>query len=96
VVWPGISGSRHDPAWTYNDKPIPFVAEPPSDFSKEFDKMRYAAIQVEKIQGGILLISGRDDQLWPSSVMAGQLIARLQETGFRYPFKDFRTTEQDI
>lgn len=44
-----------------------------------------AAIPVERINGGVLLISGRDDHLWPSSQMADLVVARLQRYGFRHP-----------
>lgn len=44
-----------------------------------------AAIPVEKINGPVLLISGKDDQLWPSSVMAEMVMARLKE--HRHPYK---------
>jgi dienelactone hydrolase len=44
-----------------------------------------ASIPVEKINGPVLVISGKDDQLWPSSLMADQVIARLKEN--RHPYK---------
>jgi dienelactone hydrolase len=45
-----------------------------------------ALIPVEKIRGGVLLISGRDDQLWPSALMGDAVIARLKESHFPYPY----------
>jgi dienelactone hydrolase len=36
-----------------------------------------AAIPVERINGPVLLISGQDDQMWPSSLMAGRAAERL-------------------
>jgi dienelactone hydrolase len=45
-----------------------------------------AAIPVERINGGVLLISGRDDQLWPSSQMADLVVARLQRHSFTHPY----------
>jgi dienelactone hydrolase len=44
-----------------------------------------ASIQVEKINGPILLISGNDDKLWPSTEMANRIISRLKETNHRFP-----------
>lgn len=35
-----------------------------------------ATIPVERIQGPILLVSGDDDQLWPSSFMAAEIVRR--------------------
>jgi dienelactone hydrolase len=40
-----------------------------------------AAIQVEKIRGPILLISGGDDHLWPAAEMSEAIIARVQSKG---------------
>jgi dienelactone hydrolase len=43
-----------------------------------------AAIPVERINGPVLLISGRDDQVWPSFFMAEQIMARLKLHGFKH------------
>ncbi len=45
-----------------------------------------AAIAVEKINGPVLLISGTDDQMWPSSVMSDMVMQRL--TAAKHPFPD--------
>jgi dienelactone hydrolase len=44
-----------------------------------------AAIPVERIRGPILLLSGGDDQVWPSSHFAEMIVARLRAKGFAYP-----------
>jgi len=44
-----------------------------------------ATIRVEKIQGAILLMSGKRDQMWPSTTMCEQIISRLAARGFAYP-----------
>ena len=46
-----------------------------------------ASIAVEKINGAVLLISGKDDQLWPSSVMGDMVIARLKEKKHRFKYE---------
>lgn len=46
-----------------------------------------AIIPVEKTQGAILLISGERDQMWPSTYMAEQVIGRLDDMGFIYPYE---------
>jgi pimeloyl-ACP methyl ester carboxylesterase len=43
-------------------------------------------IPVENIHGPVLLLSGRDDQIWPSSLMATRLMGRLQR--YRHPYED--------
>jgi dienelactone hydrolase len=44
-----------------------------------------AAIPVERIGGPVLLISGRDDQMWPSTLMAERAAARLAAHDHPYP-----------
>jgi dienelactone hydrolase len=46
-----------------------------------------AAIAVEKINGPVLLISGRDDQLWPSSLMSEMIIERLKKNNHRFRYE---------
>lgn len=48
---------------------------------KDTDAFAKAAIPVEKIKCPILLISGGDDQMWPSEIYATQIINRLKEKG---------------
>lgn len=44
-----------------------------------------AEIEVEKIHGALLLISGKDDGVWESASMAGEIVGRLKRGHFRYP-----------
>ena len=46
-----------------------------------------AVIPVEQIQGAILLVSGSDDQVWPSAVMAEVIVERLRAHDFPYPYQ---------
>jgi pimeloyl-ACP methyl ester carboxylesterase len=41
-------------------------------------------IPVENIHGPILLLSGKDDQIWPGDMMADKLMARLKQHGHAY------------
>ncbi len=45
-----------------------------------------ALIQVEKIQGAILLMSGKRDKMWPSTEMSEQITNRLATKGFVFPY----------
>lgn len=45
-----------------------------------------AAIAVEKIQGPVLLISGDDDQMWPSTLFSQMVMKRLAEQ--QHPYTD--------
>ena len=46
-----------------------------------------AAIPVERIRGAVLLVSAKDDGLWPSFHMSEQIMARLRAHKFRYPYR---------
>jgi hypothetical protein len=46
-----------------------------------------ATIPVEKIQGSILLVSGRRDELWPATDMCEQMLSRLAAKGFGHHFE---------
>lgn len=50
------------------------------------------AIPAERTQGPILLISGQDDQMWPSSMMSDMVITRLKQHRYPYPYKHLRYT----
>jgi hypothetical protein len=42
-------------------------------------------IPVERIRGPVMLLAGADDQIWPSTLMAGRLMARLRRNSHPYP-----------
>ncbi|MEO0900275.1 MAG: acyl-CoA thioester hydrolase/BAAT C-terminal domain-containing protein, partial [Bacteroidota bacterium] len=44
---------------------------------QQIDQYPSAVIPVEKIAGPILLLSGRDDQVWPSATMSDMMEERL-------------------
>jgi dienelactone hydrolase len=97
VVWAGIDMAN--PAtpvtvssWTIGGKPAPFVAYDEGPFRGVRDLYERslakaapdAVIPVEKIRGPVLLISGKADQLWPSTPMAEAVMARLDAHHFAY------------
>ena len=43
-----------------------------------------AEIPVERIEGPVLFISGRDDTLWPSATFSDWAVQRLEDSGFPY------------
>ncbi|HEX8728280.1 MAG TPA: acyl-CoA thioester hydrolase/BAAT C-terminal domain-containing protein [Ktedonobacterales bacterium] len=49
-----------------------------------------ATIAVERIAGPVLLISGEDDQMWPSTLMAERIMRRLAEHRFTWPYRHLR------
>ena len=62
---------------TMYDLYLPLVENPNPD----------AVIQVEKTTGPILLISSKMDNMWPSEVAAKQIMKRLQDNNFQYPYR---------
>jgi dienelactone hydrolase len=53
---------------------------------EDFGDTAAAEIAAERIQAPVLMLSGRDDQVWPSSLMAARLSQRLQRQ--QHPFSD--------
>lgn len=101
VVFQGIGGRRIS-SWSYNGESIPFVPYAPFDFSKivnsqyvelyklsleQTEAVKKASIQVENINGPILLLSGKEDTMWPSSQMCEIIIKRLDENKFPHWYK---------
>jgi len=65
-------------AWTFAGEPIPFYTG---------GNREEATIPVEKIQGPILLISGKDDQLWQPSDFTEIAMNRLAQHNHPYPYE---------
>ena len=100
VVWAGIDMAH--PAtpvtvssWTMRGKPLAFVPYADGPFRGVRDLYERSlvaaapetAIPVEKIRGPVLLISGKADQLWPSTPMSEAVMARLEAKHFAYAHK---------
>jgi dienelactone hydrolase len=102
VVWPGLSDDSETPAWTLNGKP---VASVPGHFTaadrvlsgrERFLKrlqgskaVASAEIAVERINGPLLMFSGKDDQLWPSDVFCARVVQRLEAHQFKHPVEHY-------
>jgi len=85
-------------SWACNGQGLPFLPYPSSIKKRDLVLLRLrkmhedalrntarvadAAIQVESIQGAILLISGERDRLWPATHMSEQIMNRLKAKGF--------------
>ncbi|MDT0690633.1 acyl-CoA thioester hydrolase/BAAT C-terminal domain-containing protein [Salegentibacter sp. F188] len=93
------------PGWTYRGEAIPYVPmnKISGGDSNTINTLKYweeglnkeefvkdAAIKVEKIKGPVLMFSGKDDQVWPSSQMADLIETRLEENNFEYQFKNMQ------
>jgi dienelactone hydrolase len=96
----GQPGGR-PPSWTLDGQAAPFMrrrddviewSHPPIALTPGFmaalqddEAVAQATIPVERTRGPILLISGGDDQMWPSARMAEIAVRRLQRRGFDFP-----------
>lgn len=91
--WPTTS------SWSFEGKDVPFV---PYLITESFRPDRLATmyresldqpeaaeavIEVERIHGPILLLSGKADTLWPSTYMSEQVMQRLEAKSFPYGFE---------
>jgi dienelactone hydrolase len=87
-------------SWTYCGVDVPFVAyghvkNPCSvaDFYlaglEQAESLDPAVIKVERINGPILLLTGTDDKLWPSTKLSEMIVARLAEKGFPHEIQHF-------
>jgi dienelactone hydrolase len=96
VVWQGLSQDfALRSSWSAGGAPLPFL---PYEVSRGFTSIfklyedalpnlprhAEAAIPVERINGPILLVSGRADALWPSTAMSEAMVARLRARHFRH------------
>jgi dienelactone hydrolase len=86
-------------SWTAGGKPLVFVPFDYRAVSSPFslldlhrhslfnvEAVEAAAIPVEKINGPILLLSGEDDRIWPSSEMGEAVVGRLKANNFRHAY----------
>jgi pimeloyl-ACP methyl ester carboxylesterase len=60
------------------------------DHLRDARAVERATIAVENTRGPILLISGTDDQMWPSSALADIAIRRLEAHHHPYPFRHLK------
>lgn len=103
VVFQGIGGKRVS-SWTSKGKELPFVPFPDYDWSKivnaqyrkvyqlaleQREFVERASIEVEKIHGPILILSGKADSMWPSSVMGEMIVQRLSARHFKHWYRHY-------
>jgi len=76
-------------AWTWHGQPLSYysprgmgVPDPAAALG--------ASIAVEHMHGPVLLISGGDDGVWPSTQMTDAIVGRLKGAHFSYPIEDLK------
>ncbi|HTF22260.1 MAG TPA: alpha/beta fold hydrolase [Chryseolinea sp.] len=89
-------------SWSWQGKPISFAPLPmlQRNHGEAIDYRRYIepllknldnepyTIPVERVKGSILLLSGEDDQTWPSAEMAMLIEQRLKENQYPYSVRN--------
>lgn len=102
VSFPAITMSANTSSWMYNGKEVTYVPAPfkiiwpalKRDLYCAFSMMLenteavvQAEIEVEKINGPILILSADQDEQWPATKMSQQLVERLEREKFIHPYK---------
>jgi pimeloyl-ACP methyl ester carboxylesterase len=99
-VFPALTMTMDTPGWSRHSKLLPFVpvteATYPAlmrrDLRAAFSTMMEdqlamdkAAIAVENINGPVMLLSAKKDEMWPSTEMSDMILKRLKAKNFAYP-----------
>lgn len=102
VSFPGITYTMEHSSWTFDGVEVPFVpaneriipAVLTRDLHTAFSIMLEdeewvdkARIPVEKINGSLMIISAREDEMWPSMMMSEQLVEKLEQAQFRHHYE---------
>ena len=99
VSFPAITWSANTSSWTYKNQAVPYVPAPLKTIGPALKGDLYAAhammledeksvkkaeIQVEKINGPILILSGKNDDQWPAPEMSNRIMERLEKNNFKF------------
>ncbi len=99
VSFPAITWSANTSSWTYKNEEVPYVPASLKTISpalkgdlytahsmmlEDKEAVRIAEIQVENINGPILIMSGKNDDQWPATTMSNRIMERLKENNFKY------------
>ena len=99
VVFQGIGTDSS--SWSHKGAPIPFVLCVPAtqriannayvDVYRQsllqHEAVERATIPVEQINGPVLLLSAKQDTMWPSTQMCESVMARLKDYGFKFSYE---------
>ncbi len=102
-AWSDASAAKS--SWTLYGEPVPYVPFRTDNVSierygfylglylasiQDRQAVERAVIPVERINGPMLLVSGADDAIWPSSMMCERVVERLKRHNFRFSFQHLR------
>jgi uncharacterized protein len=102
VSFPALTISSNTSSWHYDNQEVPYVQAPfeiigpalRGDLYRAFSIMledekavAQAEIEVERINGPILILSGTQDEQWPATHMSEQIINRLAKKNFKHTYQ---------
>jgi uncharacterized protein len=101
VTLPTKFGWGEKSSWTFHNEDVPYITGSAEsiqlisqgDFYKGFSEMlkdeqavSVAEIAVEKINGPILILSAKGDEVWPSELMGNRIVERLKRNNFGHHY----------
>lgn len=99
VSFPAITWTANTSSWTYKNEEVAYVPAGLNTISpaikgdlytahslmlEDEEAVKKAEIQVEDINGPILILSSKDDDQWPATTMSNRIIERLDENNFEF------------
>ncbi|NNK74514.1 MAG: hypothetical protein HKP42_00475 [Maribacter sp.] len=102
VSFPALTIAANTSSWQYNNQEVPYVPAPfktlgpaiKGDLYSAFSMMledekavALAEIEVENINGPILILSGKHDDQWPATHMSQKIINRLAKNNFQHTYQ---------
>lgn len=100
--FPALTMSANTSSWMYHEKEVLYVPASvgiilpalKGDLYSAFEIMledekavAKAEIEVEKINGPILIMSAKNDEQWAATRMSNRIVERLEQKGFKHPAK---------
>jgi pimeloyl-ACP methyl ester carboxylesterase len=80
--------NRYADSWVADPMQSPIKGTPRVlNAMRDVDAVQRATIAVERIKGPVLMVSGRDDQIWPSFELAEVSRLRLEKHNHPWPFE---------
>jgi uncharacterized protein len=104
VSFPALTIGANTSSWQFNNQEVPYVPAPfetlgpalQGDLHRAFSMMledekavALAEIEVENINGPVLILSGTQDEQWPATQMSQQIMNRLAKKHFRHNYQHF-------
>ena len=102
VSLPSKFGWSESSSWTFHNEEVPYITGSKesiqliskgdfyngfSEMLKDTQSVKAAEINVEKINCPILILSGKGDEVWPSTFMANKIVERLRSNNFSHPYE---------